>query len=245
LSNSLVIPDFDAVKTEYFIHDYIVRSSDGYVVLYVRKDKVSERAQKGFVSLKQLKNFQSKLKREYGIDSELILSDSENLSKMSAGIEILIKTNFYEAVEGVDIYFFHSQKVSVMIKLSGATSLSKKESIETFLKTILTSAKIEIQALQWDDIDLPSLIEVLTATKKLQPVKLEKVYACLRKDHPLLQENWVNKQLDKLIKKRFIVREKSTETYAMTARGLNVLPQIASRNNSDIVRALDLGRRKW
>jgi hypothetical protein len=67
----------------------------------------------------------------------------------------------------------------------------------------------------------------------------------LSKDYPALRIDGLNKQLDKLIKKKFLIRERDTETYVMTALGLNLLPQIASRNSSDIVRALDLGRRKW
>lgn len=102
-----------------------------------------------------------------------------------------------------------------------------------------------MQALQWDEIELPSVIEILSKTKKLQPVKREHLYANLRENYSSLQEVWLNKQLDRLIKKRFLVREQETQTYALTAHGLNVLPQIAGRNNSDIVRALDLGRRKW
>lgn len=245
MPNQPAIPDFEEIQAEYFLSDVIVRTSDGCVVLYVPKDKVSERAQKGFVSLKQLDNLQSKLKREYDVDSELILSDSDNLAKMSEGFETLLKTTFPGVVDGAQISFLNAQKVSITIKVSDTGKSTKKESIETFLKTILTSAKIEMQALQWDQIELPSLIEILMVTKKLQPVKLEHVYADLSEDYASLQENWLNKQLDKLIKKRFLVREQATGTYALTAHGLNVLPKIASRNNSDIVRALDLGRRKW
>ncbi|UXI04690.1 hypothetical protein [Photobacterium sp. TY1-4] len=245
MSNQPAIHNLDEIQAEYFISDVIVRTSDGCVVLYVPKDKISERAQKGFVSLKQLDNLQRKLKQEYDVDSELILSDSDSLAKMSEGFETLLKTTFPDIIDGAQVYFLNSQKVSVTIKFSDAVEINKKETIETFLKTILTSAKIEVQSLQWDEIELPSLIELLTVTKKLQPVKLKQVYDCLHEGYPSLQENWLNKQLDKLIKKRFLVREQATETYALTAHGLNVLPKIASRNNSDIVRALDLGRRKW
>lgn len=245
MSNKPAIPNFDVIKTEYFISDVIVRTFDGCVILYVPKDKVSDTAQKGFVSLKQLDNLQNKLKQEYGVDSELILTDSDNLAKMSEGFETLLKTTFPGVVGGAQVYFVNAQKVNVIIKLSDAVESTKKETIKAFLETVLTAAKIEVQALQWDEVELPSLIEVLTTTKKLQPVKLNKVYSCLHEDYPSLQENWLNKQLDKLVKKRFLVREQATETYVVTAYGLNVLPKVASRNSSDIVRALDLGRRKW
>lgn len=239
------IPNFDKIQADFFISDVIVRTSDGCVVLYVPKDKISEKAQNGFVSLKQLGNLQSKLKREFAVDSELILSDSDNLVMMSKGFEVLLKTTFPDVVDEADIDFLNAQKVSVTIKVSDSVGSAEKNAIEAFLGATLTSAKIQVQALQWNEIELPSGIEILANTKKLQPVKLEQLYASLRENYSSLQDSWLNKQLDRLIKKRLLVREQETKTYAMTALGLNVLPKIAGRNNSDIVRALDLGRRKW
>ncbi|WP_214657216.1 hypothetical protein, partial [Vibrio anguillarum] len=64
-------------------------------------------------------------------------------------------------------------------------------------------------------------------------------------DYEHVEGRWLNRQLDKLIKKEVVVREQETATYSLTFKGLNVLPSISSRINSDIVRALDLGRRKW
>ncbi|HHN8404034.1 TPA: hypothetical protein ACRRXZ_002561 [Morganella morganii] len=245
MPNQLVIPDFEKIQEEYFISDTIVRTSDGCVVLYVHKNKVNETAQKGFVSLKQLDNLQTKLKREYNINSDLVLLDSEDLIKMSKGFEALLKTTFPESIDRAEVYFLNAQKVSVTIKISDTMESTQKGIIETFLKTVLNSANIEIQAVYWDQIELPSLIEILVTIKKLQPVKLEQTYADLLEDYSSLYKSWLNKQLDKLIKKRFLVREQSTETYALTAQGLSVLPKIANRNSSDIVRALDLGRKKW
>lgn len=245
MPDHIVNPYFDQIRDEYFISDVIVRTSDGYVVLYVPKDRISETAQKGFVSLKQLDNLRNKLKREFDVDSELILLDSDNLVMMSKGFEVLLKTTFPDVIDEADIVFLNAQKVSVTIKVSDSVGDAEKNAIEAFLGATLTSAKIQVQALQWDEIELPSVIEILSKTKKLQPVKREHLYANLRENYSSLQEVWLNKQLDRLIKKRFLVREQETQTYAMTAYGLNVLPQIAGRNNSDIVRALDLGRRKW
>ncbi len=240
-----MIPGFEKIQAEYFISDFIVRESDGSLVLYVPKDRVSEKAQKGFISLKQIETLQSKLNLEYGVNSELVLLDSDNLAKMSQGFETLLRTTFPTVVDKAEVYFLNAQKVSVTIKTSDVIESTQKESIDAFLKSVLTSAKIEIQALHWDQIELPSLIEILTVIKKLQPVKLEQAYADLSTDYSLLQMDWLNKQLDRLIKKRFLVREQSRETYALTAQSLNVLPKIANRNSSDIVRALDLGRKKW
>lgn len=239
------ISNFDGIRTEYCISDFIVRASDGILVLYVPKDKVSDKAQKGFVSLKQLNNLQSKLKIEFDTSTEIVLLDADSLIKVGEGFVALLKSTFPDIITDARISFLNAHRVSATIVLSEFVESSKKEAVEAFLTAVLTPAHIELQALQWDEVELPSLIEILTTTKKFQPVKLDNLYDFLSKDYPTLRIGWLNKQLDKLIKKKFLIRERDTETYAMTALGLNLLPKIASRNSSDIVRALDLGRRKW
>lgn len=239
------IPNFDKVRAEYYISDFIRRSSDGIFVLYVPKDKVSDKAQKGFVSLKQLNNLQSKLKREFGTSTEIVLLDVDSLTKVSEGLVALLKSTFQDIITDAHISFLNAHRVSVTIVLTEFVENSKKDAVEAFLTAILTPAHIELQAVQWDEVELPSLIEILTTTKKYQPVKLDNLDNFLSENYPELRIDWLNKQLDKLIKKKLLVRERNTETYALTALGLNLLPNIVSRNSSDIVRALDLGRRKW
>lgn len=239
------ISNFDEIRAEYCISDFIVRASDGILVLYVSKDKLSDKAQKGFISLKQLDNLQSKLKREFDTSTEIVLLDADSLIKVGEGFVALLKSTFPDIITDARISFLNAHRVSATIVLSEFVDNSKKKAVEAFLTAVLTPAHIELQALQWDEVELPSLIEILTTTKKFQPVKLDNLYDFLCKDYPALRIDGLNKQLDKLIKKKFLIRERDTETYAMTALGLNLLPKIASRNSSDIVRALDLGRRKW
>ena len=239
------ISNFDEIRAEYCIADFIVRESDGILVLYVPKDKVSDKVQKGFVSLKQLDNLQSKLKREFDVSTEIVLLDADSLTKVGEGFVALLKSTFQDIITDAHISFLNAHRVSGTIVLSEFVDNSKKEAVEAFLTAVLTSANFELQALQWDEVELPTLIEILTTTKKFQPVKLDNLYDFLRIDYPILRIDWLNKQLDKLIKKKFLVRERDTETYAMTALGLNVLTKLTNRNSSDIVRALDLGRRKW
>lgn len=239
------ISSFDEIRAEYCISDFIVRAFDGILVLYVPKDKISDKAQKGFVSLKQLDNLQSKLKREFDTSTEIVLLDADSLTKVGEGFVALLKNTFQDIITDAHISFLNAHRVSATIVLSEFVDNSKKEAVEAFLRAVLTPALIELQVVQWDEVELPSLIEILTTTKKFQPVKLDNLYDLLCKDYPAIETDWLNKQLSKLIKKKFLVRERDTETYVMTALGLNLLPKIVNRNSSDIVRALDLGRRKW
>lgn len=236
---------FDEIKKKYFISDFFIRSSDGCIVLYIPKDKVSHKAEKGFVSHTQLDNLQSKLKSQSNINSEIVLLDTDGLIKVSEGFVALLKSTYTNIVSDAQISFLTAHRANVVVQLSELSDNSQKEAIESFLKAVFSPANIELQALYFEEVELPSLVEILAKTKVLQPATLERIHTYLSEEYTSIQITWLNKQLDKLIKKRFLVREKETKSYTVTALGLNVLPRLATRNSSDILRALDLGRRKW
>jgi predicted transcriptional regulator len=84
-------------------------------------------------------------------------------------------------------------------------------------------------------------MEILIALKETQPISLENLNSKLRLTDP----KWLNRQLDKLIKKSLLVRDNSSKQYALTGKGLGIIPNITNNSNSDIKRALSLGYRKW
>ncbi|HHQ4504723.1 TPA: hypothetical protein ACSPZQ_004009 [Aeromonas veronii] len=248
MSKKLTNLELDKIKNESFISDIVFRSSDDCLVLYVSKDRVSEKSKTGFVSVQQLSNFQSNIIQKYDINCEVILIDSDNLDALGKGFEFLLKTTFPDFIQEVKINFLNSQNASIQIKISDSYDLNK-EHVEVFLEKILTTASVETISIQWIEEKeiLPNLIELLLKIKKLQPVTIKYLAISLSEDYQFLQEkrNWLNKQLDKLIKKHLIVREQVQATYCLTAQGLNVLPKFLNRYSSDIIRALDLGKRKW
>ncbi len=248
MSKKLTNLELDKIKTEFFISDIVFRSSDGYLVVYVSKDRVSEKSKPGFISVQQLSNFQSKIRQKYDVSCEVVLIDSEDLDALGKGFEFLLKNTFPNFIQGVKITFLNSQNANIRIQIPDSNDVNKKN-VENFLISILTTASIETMMLQWieEKETLPTLIELLLEIKKLQPVTIKSIAISLSEDYQSLQEkqSWLNKQLDKLIKKHLIVREQVQATYCLTAQGLNVLPKVLNRNSSDIVRALDLGKRKW
>lgn len=239
-------PELDELLTSYFVSDITVRSSDGCYVLYVPKDRVSEVKSKGFISKKQLANLQNKLSEQYQIRSEVLLIDSEKLDRLKTSFETLLQVTFPDDIADCSFVFLNAQRVSVEVNLHSFERGDKK-AIQDYLESILSPVGVDHVALRWIDnqAELPSIIEVLSMTKRTQPATIEEMVNYLSRDYEHVGGGWLNRQLDKLIKKKLVVREKETATYCLTFKGLNVLPSISSRNNSDIVRALDLGRRKW
>ncbi|MBF4278802.1 hypothetical protein EAY27_16725 [Vibrio anguillarum] len=236
----------DELLTSYFVADITIRSSDGCYVLYVPKDRVSEVKSQGLISKKQLSNLQDKLNEQYKIRSEVLLIDSEKLDKLKVSFETLLQVTFPDDIADCSIEFLNAQSVSVEVRLHSIERADKK-AIQDHLELILSPVGVSHVALHWIDnqAELPSMIEVLSATKRMQPATIEEIINFLSRDYEHVGGSWLNRQLDKLIKKKLVVREKETATYCLTFWGLNVLPSASNRNNSDIVRALDLGRRKW
>ncbi|PML79478.1 hypothetical protein [Enterovibrio norvegicus] len=240
------LPELEKLLKNYFVSDVTIRSSDGCYVLYVSKDCVTDVARKGFVSKKQLSNLQERLNEQYNISSEVLLTDSEKLDKLKSTYETLLQVTFPDDIAHCSFVFLNAQRVSVEVSLRNFER-ADKQAIQDYLDTLLSPVGVDNVALRWIDsqAELPSIIEILAVTKRTQPATIEEIVNFLSLDYEHVQGSWLNRQLDKLIKKKLVVREKETATYCLTFRGLNVLPSISSRNNSDIVRALDLGRRKW
>lgn len=93
-------------------------------------------------------------------------------------------------------------------------------------------------------MDLPSSIFILRLVKIKQPINISGLEILLKEDYPSIHEKWINRQLDGLRKKKFIIRTKSGQ-YTLTSLGLVIVPAGTNNNSSDIERALELGKRKW
>lgn len=240
------ITELSNIQREYFVSDINIRSSDGVIVLYVPNERVSEVVRTGFVSKRQLENLAIKLTEKYSVDVEFIYIEANKLEQLGQGVEILLKAKYGDLIEEIDFTFLTAFKVNAWIKTKNLDE-SQKKIIESYLVSIFFDSDVTDVDVQWvGEIDrLPSFIEILIMTKRLQPGLLNTYVSNLSDDYQNINEKWLNRQLDKLIKKDLIVRDSTTKEYSLTGKGLSVIPNILSRTNSDIARALALGRRKW
>ncbi len=221
-------------------------SQNKHVVLYVPNERVSEVVKTGFVSKKQLENIASKLSEKYSLRIELIYVETNKLEQLGQGIELLLKSKYSDFIEEVHFTFFTAFKVNVWIKQKDLNR-NQQDTIEKYLYSVFFDSGVTDVDVQWvGEIDrLPSFMEVLIMTKKLQPVLLSTYVSNFSADYQSINDKWLNRQLDKLIKKDLVIRDNTTKEYSLTGKGLGVIPNVLSRTNSDISRALDLGRRKW
>ena len=118
-----------------------------------------------------------------------------------------------------------------------------QSNLDKFIISVFETSNIQVANIEWigEIEEYPSVMEILIALKETQPISLENLNSKLRLTDP----KWLNRQLDKLIKKSLLVRDNSSKQYALTGKGLGIIPNITNNSNSDIKRALSLAYRKW
>jgi len=231
---------------DYFVSEVIIRSSDDSLVLYVPNEKISEKSEKDFVTKRQLDNLAKKLSEKFGASTEIIYVNSEKLTQIAEGVELLLKTKYGKSIDEVAFTFLNAKRVNAWLKIRSSHE-QKKNSIKEFLSSVFKDTGVDNVDFHWVDMHekLPTLIELLVLTKTIQPADLDNYLLKVRESYEYIDRTWLNKQLDKLIKKGLVVRDRSSKTYSLTGKGLGVIPSSYSRTSSDIARALDLGRKKW
>lgn len=229
-----------------FVYDVFVRSSDEAVVIYVDFEMVCIKPKRGCVSVRQLERLARLLSSKFLSKIEIIYLPSDKHAKIVSAAETLLKANFSDFIEDVSLSFITGDSVNAWVKV-GFGGDGKKTDIETYLQSLLLASGVELVIFQWvDPIDkLPSAIDIMMATKKMQPVDISGYVSVFSDRFEKINAAWVNKQLDKLIKKNIVVRDAKTGTYSLTAVGLGIIPNSFSRESSDVTRALALGRRVW
>ena len=239
--NTHLLEELNNIKDQYYIYKMETREYDNSVILHISIDRLSKRDKGNHVSKLQIENLVKNLSSKYENRIEVLYTESERLNNVLKGIELLLMANFSE-INKVNFTLLSAEEVSTEIYLDNLNE-DKKDSIKKFIEPLFHNSQIEVVNIEWigDIEEYPSSIEILIALKEVQPVSLENLNSKLN----LRDIRWLNRQLDKFIKKDLLVRDKASEQYSLTGKGLGIIPSIPNYSNSDIKRALSLGYRKW
>lgn len=240
------IVELPELLEKYFLYDVNVRALDGAIMLYISAERVSENVKSGFVSRRQLDNLCSQLADKYSVPTAVLMTPSPKLENIGKAAEMLLKAKFSEIVEEANFSFLSHEKVNAWIKLTRITADSTAE-IESYLQSILNESGVQFLSCQWVDENntLPTPINILIALKRFQPLNIDGLIGYFITDYRDINAKWLNRQLDKMLKKQLIIREKTTGNYALTGSGLSLIPSTRNKYSSDVARALELGKRKW
>ena len=224
------------------ISEIAERSSDDSFILHIPIDRVSESAKEGYISRIQLEKLLKNLNEKFSHKFDFLHVESEKLNNLVKGIDLFLKAEFGDFIEDINFTFLSAEKINLEIYIQNLDA-DTQSNLDKFIISVFETSNIQVANIEWigEIEEYPSVMEILIALKETQPISLENLNSKLRLTDP----KWLNRQLDKLIKKSLLVRDNSSKQYALTGKGLGIIPNITNNSNSDIKRALSLGYRKW
>lgn len=224
------------------ISEIAERSSDDSFILHIPIDRVSESAKEGYISRIQLEKLLKNLNEKFSHKFDFLHVESEKLYNLVKGIDLILKAEFGDFIEDINFTFLSAEKINLEIYIQNLDA-DTQSNLDKFIISVFETSNIQVANIEWigEIEEYPSVMEILIALKETQPISLENLNSKLRLTDP----KWLNRQLDKLIKKSLLVRDNSSKQYALTGKGLGIIPNITNNSNSDIKRALSLGYRKW
>jgi hypothetical protein len=224
------------------ISEIAERSSDGSFILHIPIDRVSENAKEGYISRIQLEKLLKNLNEKFSHKFDFLHVESEKLNNLVKGIDLILKAEFGDFIEDINFTFLSAEKINLEIYIQNLDA-DTQSNLDKYIISVFETSNIQVANIEWigEIEEYPSVLEILIALKETQPISLENLNSKLRLTDP----KWLNRQLDKLIKKSLLVRDNSSKQYALTGKGLGIIPNTTNNSNSDIKRALSLGYRKW
>ena len=196
----------------------------------------------GYISRIQLEKLLKNLNEKFSHKFDFLHVESEKLNNLVKGIDLILKAEFGDFIEDINFTFLSAEKINLEIYIQNLDA-DTQSNLDKFIISVFETSNIQVANIEWigEIEEYPSVMEILIALKETQPISLENLNSKLRLTDP----KWLNRQLDKLIKKSLLVRDNSSKQYALTGKGLGIIPNITNNSNSDIKRALSLGYRKW
>jgi len=238
------LEEFPKIQSTHYVSDVRIRQADNALLLYVPRNKVSGKINRDCTSERQLKNLQKKLANKYDLVVEIIYTYPENQENLESACYQILNQRF-KNIKEIYLSFLNESTIDVWIAVDNLTSTIESD-ITASLNNIVNESSLTLHSIQWVNpvVDLPTYLYILNSLKIHQPIKISRLTEIISKTFSAVNEKWLNKNLDTLRKKKFLIREK-TGFYQVSERGLAVLPNQLSSNSSDVQRALALGKRKW
>ncbi len=235
------------IKKQYtnFTFEVRIRPSDETIMLYIPQDNLGKIVGKKQTSIRQLNNLKTKLTDQFSKNSEFIFIQDSFQQDLEASFFQMLNRKFDRNIISLYTSFHGDAAVDAFIEV-GQLNENLQQDIESHFKKILSDASLNLGVLHWPDSPLlPAVNVLLRIIKTTQPVKLDEILKKIDPSYKSVSNKWLNHKLDHLRKKGFVKRQKSTDTYVLTDKALQVIPAGARRASSDIERALALGKKKW
>ena len=238
----------------YYVQNIEVSPSEDALYLCIPVDRISTKAGHGLVSEKQLELLTGRLAHKFSVDIKVKKLIPDTLNQIARKSWQMVELMLEDQLSSMEINFVNSLEANVWI-YAEIPADQKKCLIENVIASALSEVGVNEIEYRWVEVEVeeekaeseskPSPIMLMTLVKIIQPAGIEKYVSWYKGQGVNVSPGWVNRQLDKLIKRGLVVREPKVGLYSLTAKGMSHLPRQVTRNSHDVRRALELGRRKW
>ena len=215
------------------------------ILMEVPTSKLKDRAEKGYITRRQIENIKIKIKNKYNTDVLVSFSESADKAGIEAGLLVLLNANIKtKKIKNVSISFYNSSDINIIVFCKGLEGKERVE-VERLAVQYITSMKMTLRSIEYNDIVgiEPSLMVILRAVKSTYPITLENLAGYLIKHSYYIESiEWLSKRLDLLRKREFLIRSLEG-VYRLTHSGIEQVPVTRSRTSSDIDRILTIAKR--
>jgi hypothetical protein len=217
------------------------------VLIEFPRSHIAEVAGKGVVSRRQLDTLATEIKSQTGYQVEFVVNGDSIRHVYAQALQDLLSRKFGEGTYGITVALSPQGKCDVWIDARNATNSVTEEDVRNLVALFLTGIGLASGAVHIliPSTRLPSDMEILRALKIKAPLDPSGLKIELLKGEGVgIDDKWLNSKLDGLRKKGLVCRVGNGK-YLLTEIALRLVPVSRSRRSLDIVRALELAKRKW
>lgn len=246
LSELLQIQQYLASRGLEYVTPVTLSPSSETLVIEVPRDRLGETASNDKTSRRQLTFIAKAIEKKFGRRVIVTIRDAQALDDIGIALRAVLKREFPKVVADVHVSFINSSAAVVWVESATIADPSVVKGIERATGRELSEFGVACQAF---DVVAPLLPEpsttaILRSVKVHAPAALGTIIADLgRRGFSCPSQSWLSYKLDSARKRGLVVRD-PVGRFALTGKGLDVVPWNRSASSSDVERMLTLARRK-
>lgn len=219
------------------------------ILITVKSDHIKEKKDKFNTSLAQMNVIKSVIKKKYEINICWIIAQGEKQEAYATAIKSVLESDYPNIFESITISSTYYDPVWIWIytKKGVQTPPSEKELTNT-IRSISKNFKVKEPIIYYEvQNKLPSNPEILLVLKIYSPINIELLKSKLEsKEYYIPSVEWLKTKVETLRKKGLIVWAQNSMKYTLSLPAHSLFTYSANKKNSpDVLRALELGKRKW
>jgi hypothetical protein len=214
-------------------------------ILVVPASKISKKAGKNVTSRRQLKLLVGRIRREFKLRTDWIVTQDPEQASIESGLVALVAKRFGGVFKSC-LISGDADHVSVWLESTPEAPDLDRNRVEATVIEYLKLFEISSVAVIFDDDNrLPGPPALLRKLKSLAPVGVEELASAITETTKVeIDSRWLERKLDTLRRQGLAVRTPAGQ-FAVAERGLRLIPHGRNRSSSDIERVLLLARRQW